>query len=88
MPLRRPEGPRFIAPSLGRGPLGRRHASSNTKPYPAASFEVCFADGRVSEYFYFDDIAGRRLRPEMLTRKQALEAAKALALASGDRDSD
>ena len=45
------------------------------------------ADGRVSQYFYFDDIAGRRLRPEMLTRsKQALEGAKALA--SGDRDSD
>ena len=28
-------------------------------------FEVCFADCRVSQYFYFDDIAGRRLRPEM-----------------------
>jgi hypothetical protein len=36
------------------------------------SFEVCFADGRVSQYFYFDDLPGRRLRPQMLTREQAL----------------
>jgi hypothetical protein len=43
------------------------------------SFEVCFADGRVSQYFYFDDLPGRRLRPQMLTREQALEAATALA---------
>jgi len=50
------------------------------------SFEVCFADGRVSQYFYFDDIPGRRLRPEMLTREQALEAAKALARAEPDGD--
>ena len=48
------------------------------------SFEVCFADGRVSQYFYFDDIAGRRLRPETLTREQALEQAKALARAERD----
>ena len=50
------------------------------------SFEVCFADGRVSQYFYFDDLPGRRLRPEMLTREQALEAAKALARAEPDGD--
>jgi hypothetical protein len=50
------------------------------------SFEVCFADGRVSQYFYFDDIPGRRLRPEMLTREQALEQAKALARAERDGD--
>jgi hypothetical protein len=48
------------------------------------SFEVCFADGRVSQYFYFDDLPSRRLRPEMLTREQALEAAKALARAERD----
>ena len=49
------------------------------------SSEVCFADGRVSQYFYFDDTVGRRLRPEMLTREQALEAAKALASAERDK---
>jgi hypothetical protein len=36
------------------------------------SFEVRFPDGRASHYFYFDDIPGRRLRPEQLTRAEAL----------------
>ena len=49
------------------------------------SFEVRFADGRPSRYFYFDDILGRRLRPETLTREQALEQAKALARAERDK---
>ena len=49
------------------------------------SFEVCFADGRVSQYFYFDDLPSRRLRPEMLTREAALEAAKALVRAERER---
>ena len=39
------------------------------------SFEVQ-VPGKGSTFFYWDDIAGRRLRPEM-TREQALEAAKA-----------
>ena len=43
------------------------------------SFEVRFPDGRASQYFYFDDIPGRRLRPEQLTRAEALEQAKTLA---------
>ncbi|MCK1437389.1 hypothetical protein [Bradyrhizobium sp. 15] len=30
------------------------------------SFEVRFPDGRASVYFYFEDIAGRRMRPELL----------------------
>jgi len=45
------------------------------------SYEVWFADGRPSRYFYFDDIAGRRLRPEMLTSEQALEQAREFARA-------
>jgi len=49
------------------------------------SFEVYFADGRLSQYFYFDDLAGPRLRPEILTREQALEQARALARAERDR---
>jgi hypothetical protein len=48
------------------------------------SFEVRFADGRPSRYFYFDDLPGRRMRPEILTSEQALEQAKALARAERD----
>jgi hypothetical protein len=43
------------------------------------SYEVRFADGRPSRYFYWDDMTGGRLRPEMLTSEQALEQAKAFA---------
>jgi hypothetical protein len=45
------------------------------------SYEVCFADGRPSVYFYWDDIAGRRLAPNLLTGAEALEQARALARA-------
>ncbi|UPJ60541.1 hypothetical protein [Bradyrhizobium sp. 192] len=31
------------------------------------SYEVCFVDGRPSVYFYWGDIAGRRLAPNLLT---------------------
>ncbi|MGA7808286.1 hypothetical protein [Bradyrhizobium sp.] len=43
------------------------------------SFEVRFADGRPSEYFYWDDEPGRRLRPEQLDSEEALRRAKARA---------
>lgn len=43
------------------------------------SFEVRFADGRPSRYFYFEDIPGRRLRPEQVDRATALERARAYA---------
>jgi hypothetical protein len=43
------------------------------------SFEVRFADGRGSVYFYFEDLPGRQLRAEQLTRAEALELAKTLA---------
>jgi hypothetical protein len=49
------------------------------------SFEVRFDDGRPSRYFYFEDNASRRLRPETLTRAQALEQAKAFAREQRDR---
>ena len=48
------------------------------------SFEVRFADGRASRFFYWDDLPSRRLWPETLTREAALEAAKALARAERD----
>lgn len=37
------------------------------------------ADMRASKFFYFEDDASRRLRPEQLTRAQALDAAKVFA---------
>ena len=49
------------------------------------SYEVKFADGRPSQFFYFDDVAGRRLRPDIFTSEQALEAARALARAERDK---
>jgi hypothetical protein len=49
------------------------------------SFEVRFPDGRPSQYFYWDDIPGRRLRPETLDRETALEQAKAVARAAETR---
>ena len=48
------------------------------------SFEVRLPVERPT-FFYFDDLASRRLRPEMLTREQALEQAKALARDGRDK---
>lgn len=50
------------------------------------SFEVRFPDGRPSAWFYWDDVAGRRLRTEAMTQEQALEVAKKLARAEQNRD--
>jgi len=45
------------------------------------SFEVRFADGRPSKYFYYDDVLGRRLRPDVLsTRANALASSSACSL--------
>jgi hypothetical protein len=49
------------------------------------SFEVRFFDGTPSKFFYWDDLPSRRLRPELLTREQALEQARACAPAMRDR---
>jgi hypothetical protein len=46
------------------------------------SFEVRYADGRPSQFLYFDDLPSRRLRPETSDRKTALEQAKATARAA------
>lgn len=50
------------------------------------SFEVRFEDGRPSQYFYWDDEPGRRLRPGQVDSEHALEAAKAFARAERDDD--
>lgn len=49
------------------------------------SFEVYFSDGRQSRYYYFEDIPSRRLRPEVMTSEQALEAAKMFARAEREK---
>ena len=43
------------------------------------SFEVRFADGRRSRYFYFDDLPSRRLRPGQVPREQAIDWARMFA---------
>ncbi|RXH23979.1 hypothetical protein XH99_01495 [Bradyrhizobium nanningense] len=48
------------------------------------SFEVRFADGKPSRYFYWDDLPSRRLRPELLTRETALDVAREVARAARD----
>jgi hypothetical protein len=49
------------------------------------SFEVRFPDGRESVYFYWEDLPGRRLRPDILTCEVALEQATALARAESEQ---
>ena len=49
------------------------------------SFEVRFVDGRPSVYSYWDDIPGRRVRPEQTDSTRALEAARALARSERDK---
>jgi len=49
------------------------------------SFEVYFDDGRPSIFLYWHDVPSRRLRPEIITSEQALEAAKAFARAERDK---
>ena len=48
-------------------------------------FEVRFPDGRPTRFFHFDDLPSRRLRPDMLTREQALEQARAYARSERDK---
>ena len=47
------------------------------------SYEVRFADGRASVFFYWDDVPGRQLQPDRLTGAEALEQARALAREKG-----
>jgi hypothetical protein len=49
------------------------------------SFEVRLPDGGLSRYFFWEDISGRRLRPDLVDSETALELAKALAQAERDR---
>jgi predicted DNA-binding transcriptional regulator YafY len=48
------------------------------------SYEVR-VEGQPSRYFYWDSVAGRRLRPDQLTQEEALARAQALARAERDK---
>jgi len=48
------------------------------------SFEVRFSDERPSQYFYFDDMPGRRMRSNLVDRATARRAAEFLARAEQD----
>jgi hypothetical protein len=50
------------------------------------SYEVRFSDGRPSQFYYWDDVPGRRLKPEQMTSAQALQAAKTFAGAERDKE--
>jgi hypothetical protein len=47
----------------------------------AEASNVRFLDGRPSRYFYWDDIAGRRLRPDLVDSATAKQAAQSFARA-------
>ena len=51
----------------------------------SGSYEVRFADGQESKFFYWDDVPGRRLRAGQLMGKQAFEQARAYARAERDK---
>ena len=47
--------------------------------HDVGSFEVAYLDGWPSDFFYFEDNSGRRLRPDVMTRPEAQHAAQAKA---------
>jgi hypothetical protein len=52
------------------------------EPVPrCGSYEVRFPDGRPSQFFYFDDVAGRRPRSDTVDSATAKLAAQLLARA-------
>jgi len=64
------------------------HLRKHEAVQDSGSFEVWFDDGRPSKFFYFDDRPNRRLRPDVMTKAQASEAAQAFARAERDKTED
>jgi hypothetical protein len=54
----------------------------------SGSYEVWFDNGRPSKFFYFDDLPNRRLRPDVMTKARAHDAAQAFARAERDKMED
>jgi len=63
------------------------HLRKHEAVQDTGSYEVWFDDGRPSKFFYFDDLHNRRLRPDIMTKAQAAEAAQAFAREARDTDS-
>jgi hypothetical protein len=77
----RPFARRWRTPSIGSAE--RSHEQHHrTIRVQCGSFEVRYADGRPSQYFYWDNLPSRRLNPNTLDRETALEKAKAAARAA------
>jgi hypothetical protein len=51
----------------------------------SGSFDVWFADGRESQWFYWDDNRGRASITRKMNQDEAREAARALARAERDK---
>jgi len=49
------------------------------------SYEVRFPDDRPSRYFYFENMPSRRAQPDMPSREEALEQARAFTRAEQDK---
>jgi hypothetical protein len=49
------------------------------------SYEVRFPDRRPSKYFYFENLAGRRLRPDRVEQAVAEQEAKRFAREEQDK---
>ena len=49
------------------------------------SYEVRFPDRRPSKYFYFENLAGRRLRPDRVEQAVAEQEAKGFAREEQDK---
>ena len=81
-----PTHPRSVSSTL-KGRHGSAMAMPDIKT-DLGSFEVWFADGRPSEYCYWDDNAGRASITRKMNHQQACEAAKAFARAHSDQPPD
>jgi hypothetical protein len=71
---------------LGKGRLSAIRIIKHEVVPGCGSFEVRYPDDRPSQYFCWDDIPARRLRPETWDRETALDNAKAAARAAKDRN--
>ena len=61
------------------------HLRKHEAVQDCGSSEVWFDDGRPSKFFYFDDLPNRRLRPDIMTKARAAEAAQAFARAEREK---
>jgi hypothetical protein len=63
----------------------RIHIISHEGLLKCGSFEVRFPDGRPSRYFYWDEMPGRRIRPDVADSATALQTAQSFARTEQDK---